>query len=149
MVFRLSLSDVLEFYEYSEICMETCVYFYDFQHPPYRTTVLIRDHGAYNLSAKSYEIYLIYARKLEKGETGRTAPVQIGGRRIQPCSREFRRQMVQPWRRCGEGLLVAVSCLTLAERRSTNGTSVLVKASAERIRCHTTILSNFSVSSKV
>ena len=65
------------------------MYFYDFQHPPYRTTVLIGDHGAYNLSAKSYEIYLIYARKLEKGEAERTAPVQIGGRPIQPCSREF------------------------------------------------------------
>ena len=65
------------------------MYFYDFQHPPYRTTGLIRDHGAYNLSAKSYEINLIYARKLEKGETEQTAPVQIGGRHIQPCSREF------------------------------------------------------------
>ena len=107
--------------------METCMYFYDFQHPPYRSTVLIRDLGAYNLSAKSYEINLIDARKLEKGETGRTAPVQIGGRHIQPCSREFKRQMVQPWRRCGEELLVAISCLTLAERRSTNGTSVLSK----------------------
>ena len=65
------------------------MYFYDFQHPPYRSRLLIRDVGAYNLSAKSYEIYLIYARKLEKGEAEQTAPVQIGGRLIQPCSREF------------------------------------------------------------
>ena len=52
MVFRLSLSDVLEFYEHIEICLETCVYFYDFQQPPYRTTVLIRDHGAYNFECE-------------------------------------------------------------------------------------------------
>ena len=78
--------------------METCMYFYDFQYPPYRSRHLIRDLGAYNLSAKSYEINLIYARKLKKGEAEQTAPVQIGGRLIQLYSREFKRQMVQPWR---------------------------------------------------
>ena len=94
------------------------MYFYDFQHPPYRATVLIRDHGAYNLNAKSYEIKLIYARQLEKGEAERTAPAQIGGRPIQPCSREFM---------ASEGTAVAIACgdarrdvsrLTLAETSS-------------------------------